>query len=179
MLYCLAYLDARPCATWLAASCSRMVQLLPALLTSREAYRAEDLEWAVSELDANAGCHGAVSRPFLASLARQTTLLQQQQQQQRSGGSGDESDGQQGGGGEGGRSSPGRQRPRPLGGGGSGAGRSGAVVEVGLEVQHEGCGTGGSVGTVGRVGGGIGLRLRRAGLGLGFRLLQRGSGTGR
>lgn len=155
-----------------------MVQLLPALLTSREAYRAEDLAWAVSELDANAGCHGAISRPFLACLARQTALLQQQQQQ-RSGGSGDESDGQQGGGGEGGRSSPGRQRPRPLGGGGSGAGRGGAVVEVGLEAQQEGCGTGGSLGTVGRVGGSMRLRLRRAGLGLGFRLLQRGSGAGR
>ncbi|GLC39399.1 hypothetical protein PLESTM_000892600 [Pleodorina starrii] len=66
-LYCLAFLDARPPAPWLAAALHRTAQLLPPLLRSPEAYRADDLAWAVAKLDSR----GAIAQPFLELLGRQ------------------------------------------------------------------------------------------------------------
>ncbi|GIM10537.1 hypothetical protein Vretimale_14201, partial [Volvox reticuliferus] len=67
VLYCLAFLDARVPARWLAAALQRTAQLLPPLLRSVEAYRADDLAWAVAKLDPR----GAVATPFLELLERQ------------------------------------------------------------------------------------------------------------
>ncbi|KAG2441690.1 hypothetical protein HXX76_003306 [Chlamydomonas incerta] len=91
VLYCLAFLDARPHVPrpWLAAALQRTAQLLPGLLTSpEEAYRADDLAWAVAELDpplmsppsaagtaSGGGEAGELSRPFLALLQRQRAAL--------------------------------------------------------------------------------------------------------
>ncbi|GLI63142.1 hypothetical protein VaNZ11_006050 [Volvox africanus] len=66
-LYCLAFLDAQLSVRWLLAALRRTAQLLPPLLRSAEAYRADDLAWAVAKLDPR----GSVATPFLDLLERQ------------------------------------------------------------------------------------------------------------
>ncbi|GIL50146.1 hypothetical protein Vafri_6274, partial [Volvox africanus] len=67
VLYCLAFLDAQLSVRWLSAAVQRTAQVLPPLLRSAEAYRADDLAWAVAKLDPP----GSVATPFLELLERQ------------------------------------------------------------------------------------------------------------
>lgn len=159
VLYCLAYLDARPHLPrpWLAAALQRTSLLLPGLLTSvEEAYRADDLAWAVAELDpplakppsvaaggSGGGEAGELSRPFLALLQRQrAALAAAAAAAERMGRERDRGDGSKGGGsidgpgpssgssgGDGGAAGIGRRRRRSPPRRGGGLGGAGVALE--------------------------------------------------